>query len=70
MHEINSPLNFARSALFVLDRRASRLPQSAGRDIESVVAAVDRLEDLRSVASLMESLRAAPRRADRLKVRA
>ncbi|MFL4969969.1 MAG: MmgE/PrpD family protein [Xanthobacteraceae bacterium] len=39
-------------------------------DIETVIAAVDRLEDFGSVQSLMDTLRAAPRRGERLKVSA
>jgi len=42
----------------------------ADAEVEAVIAAVDRLEDLGSVRGLMDLLRAPPRRADRLKVSA
>lgn len=42
----------------------------AAADIDAIVAAVDGLEEFGSVASLMDTLRAAPRQAERRKVRA
>jgi 2-methylcitrate dehydratase PrpD len=42
----------------------------ADAEVETIIATIDQLEDLRSVRELMDSLRAAPRRAERLKVSA
>jgi 2-methylcitrate dehydratase PrpD len=42
----------------------------AAADIDAIVAAVDGLEEFGSVASLMDTLRVAPRQAERRKVRA
>ena len=42
----------------------------ADAEVEKVIAAVDRLEDFGAARELMESLRAAPRRGERLKVSA
>ena len=55
MHEINNPLNFTRSALYVLDRRASRLPGESGKSIADVVA--DLREGLNRISTIVSDLR-------------
>ena len=55
MHEINNPLNFARSALYVLDRRAAKLPGENAGEIGSIVA--DLREGISRISTIVSDLR-------------
>jgi 2-methylcitrate dehydratase PrpD len=63
----DNPLSRAQIEKKFRTYAAARL---AAADIDAIVAAVDGLEEFGSVASLMDTLRAAPRQAERRKVRA
>lgn len=55
MHEINNPLNFARSALYVLDRRTARLPGETAGDIAAIVS--DLREGISRITTIVSDLR-------------
>ncbi len=55
MHEINNPLNFARSALYVLERRAAKLSSENTGDIMGMVA--DLREGVSRIATIVADLR-------------
>lgn len=55
MHEVNNPLNFVQSALYMLDRRASKLPDDARAAITDIAA--DLREGLTRIASIVADLR-------------
>ncbi len=55
MHEINNPLNFARSALYVLDRRAAKLPGETAGEIGGIVA--DLREGISRISTIVSDLR-------------
>ena len=69
-HPRGSPENPLSRAQIEAKFRTYAPAQLASEQIEAVIDAVNRLEECGSVATLMENLRAAPRRAERLKVRA
>jgi signal transduction histidine kinase len=55
MHEINNPLNFARSALFILDRRAGKLPDETRSPLKEVVG--DIREGINRISTIISDLR-------------
>lgn len=55
MHEINNPLNFARSALFILDRRTGKLPDESKGTLREVVA--DIREGINRISTIISDLR-------------
>jgi two-component system sensor histidine kinase PhcS len=55
MHELNNPLNFAKSALFILDRKAGKLPDESREKISEV--ACDIRHGFDRVASIISDLR-------------
>ncbi len=55
MHEINNPLNFARSALYVLDRQAKQLPDGSSEEIGDIVS--DLREGMDRIATIVSDLR-------------
>jgi len=55
LHEINNPLNFARSALYILDRRIGKMPADIGSSISEVVA--DLGEGINRITSIVSDLR-------------
>jgi signal transduction histidine kinase len=55
MHEINNPLNFARSALYVLDRRSAKLPAENAGEIGGIVA--DLREGISRISTIVSDLR-------------
>ena len=55
MHEINNPLNFARSALYILNRQAAKLPVEARADIQEI--ATDMGECINRIATIVSDLR-------------
>jgi signal transduction histidine kinase len=55
LHEINNPLNFARSALYVLDRRAGSLPETIRGDFTEMVA--DLGEGIDRITTIVSDLR-------------
>jgi len=55
LHEINNPLNFARSALYILDRRMKKMPELMGGEIQEVVADVG--EGISRITSIVSDLR-------------
>ena len=55
MHEINNPLNFARSALYILNRQAAKLPEEARADIQEI--ATDMGECINRIATIVSDLR-------------
>lgn len=55
MHEVNNPLNFVQSALYMLDRRTSKLPEDARAAITDIAA--DLREGLTRIASIVADLR-------------
>jgi 2-methylcitrate dehydratase PrpD len=69
-HPRGSPENPLSRAQIEKKFRTYAPARLAAADIDAIVAAVDCLEEFGSVASLMAILRAAPRRAERRKVRA
>jgi 2-methylcitrate dehydratase PrpD len=69
-HPRGSPENPLSRAQIEAKFRTYAPAQLADEQIEAVIDAINSLEESGSVATLMENLRAAPRRAERLKVRA
>lgn len=55
MHEINNPLNFARSALFILDRRTGKLPDESKGTLKEVVS--DIREGINRISTIISDLR-------------
>ncbi len=55
MHEINNPLNFARSALYILNRQAAKLPEGTRADIQEI--ANDMGECINRITTIVSDLR-------------
>lgn len=55
MHEVNNPLNFVRSALYVLERRTSKLPAESSDEIKGMVA--DLREGVSRISTIVANLR-------------
>lgn len=55
MHELNNPLNFARSALFILGQKASRLPEHARGGLSEPLG--DIKEGLSRISTIVSDLR-------------
>lgn len=55
MHELNNPLNFAKSALFILDRKTGRLPEAARGNMGEVLG--DIKEGLDRISTIVSDLR-------------
>lgn len=55
IHEINNPLNFAKSALFVLNKKTRKLPDSERQTLDRIIG--DVTEGIDRVASIVSDLR-------------
>ena len=55
MHEINNPLNFSRSALYMLDRHTAKLPDTQRSSVSEIVT--DLREGLTRIATIVSDLR-------------